>query len=153
MAGFVLVRGVGPVRRASRKPPLSAPNPPAAEDSPWAADLVWDPPPDPRLRGYEIRWRQVGDRGWRAERIPPARHWRVSPLQNDQPYQFQLRSLAGSTTSAWTDAAEVVPGATEAALPLSFIPAGSWKSLGHMVTYSLAHTIRTSISRARREHR
>jgi hypothetical protein len=89
-------------------------------------DLVWDPPRDVPVTGYEIAWRAAGETEWLSKRIEPANRWQVGGLEDGRAYVFRLRAVCGEVLSAWTGEQACVPGAlTGSGLGgLSAIPIG-----------------------------
>ena len=143
------------LRQRLRNEPLLPPDAFLANPTDVAVGLVWRPPRDPRLTGYEVRWRAAGDRDWQRQRFRPtdggyaAGRWQVAGLRNGERYCFQVRALAGERTSAWTPESEAVPGAVGAASLFSMMPATSPWSLVRLVGSSLASVVRARLVRQR----
>jgi hypothetical protein len=129
--------------------PLPSPAAFLANPTDGAVDLVWDPPPDAVLTGYEVRWREAREGTWQLRRIPPGNRWQVDGLRNGRAYRLQVRALLGERASAWTDEAGAVPGAVQAASLFSMMPAVRPWSLLRMVGYSLVHVVRARLRRQR----
>ena len=89
--------------------PLPAPTAFLANPSDGAVDLVWDPPRDDRVTGYEVRWRE-GEGGWLVRVVGLANRFEIPGLQNGVRYGFQMRALAEGRASAWTEEITCVPG-------------------------------------------
>ncbi len=155
------------LRQRLRDLPLPPPDAFLANPTGGAVDLVWRPSRDPRLTGYEVRWRAAGDRDWQGRQILPASgvqaangmqaangiqtvtRWQVDGLSNGERYCFQVRALAGDRTSVWTPEAEAVPGAVGATSLWSMMPATSPWSLVRLVGHSLASVLRARLWRQR----
>lgn len=143
------------LRQRLRETPLPPPDAFLANPTDGAVDLVWRPPRDPRLTGYEVRWRGASDRDWQGQQTWPADgeqaagRRRVDGLCNGESYCFQVRAVAGDRSSVWTPEAEAVPGAVGAASLFSMMPATSPWSLVRMVGYSLASVVRARLGRQR----
>jgi hypothetical protein len=129
-------------RETMRGLPPDVPGAFLANPAPGALDLVWEPPDDEGLTGYEVCWRLAGDEDWQCRTIPPGRRWQVAGLQDGRAYRFRLRALAEDGASPWTVEAEAVPGAVQAASLLSMMPSTSPRSLLHLVAQSIASVIR-----------
>jgi hypothetical protein len=153
--------------------PLPPPDAFLANPTDGAVDLVWRPPRDPRLTGFEVRWRGAGNRDWQGEIIRPAHgtqaadgeqvadgtpdtdgaqatgRWQVGGLRNGESYCFQVRALAGDRSSAWTPEAEAVPAAVGATSLFSMMPATSPWSLVRLVGYSLASVVKARLRQQR----
>ncbi|KPL24999.1 MAG: hypothetical protein AMJ93_01170 [Anaerolineae bacterium SM23_84] len=76
-----------------------------ANPSHQALDLVWNPPRDDRVTGFELRWRGVEADEWRSQIIPHDNRFQVSDLDNGARYVFQMRALAGGRESQWPQSA------------------------------------------------
>ena len=149
------------LRQRLRDAPLPPPDAFLANSTDGAVDLVWRPPRDPRLTGYEVRWRAAGNRDWLGQQIglaggtqdaggvQAAGRWQVDGLRSGESYRFQVRALAGDRTSAWTAEAEAVPGAVGVSSLFSMMPAASPWSLLRLVGYSLASVLRARLVRQR----
>lgn len=134
-------------RRCSDGEPLPAPWALLANPSDRAVELVWEVQRDVRVTGLEARWREEGDSGWQYQRIEDDPHWQLSGLRNGQRYQFQLRSVGLRESSDWTAVVEAEPGPIQAPSLLSMLPAVSLSTLVRMVGHSLAHVLRTRLTR------
>jgi hypothetical protein len=132
-------------RLASARERTGAPPPPLAflaNPSDGAVDLVWDPPRDARLTGYEIRWRKQGEAQWQRQRIGRVDRRRIDGLANGEPCAFQMRALAGDQESSWTaetvvevgpvEMVDVVSTARDA--PLWLLLRTFWYGLVHVLT-------------------
>jgi hypothetical protein len=82
-----------------------------ANPSPGRVDLVWDPPRDVPVTGYEAAWHEAGERDWRTETFPPSNRWQVTGLEDGREYVFKLRAICGTRFSAWTEEQSCIPGA------------------------------------------
>jgi hypothetical protein len=89
-------------------------------------DLVWDPPRDVPVTGYEVAWHEAGEQQWLTKLIEPANRWQVGGVEDGREYLFKLRAVCGSKVSGWTGEQTCVPGAlTGSGLGgLSAIPIG-----------------------------
>jgi len=74
-------------------------------------DLVWEPPRDVPVTGYEVAWRASGEKEWHATVIQPANRWQILGLEDGQEYQFKMRTACGQRHSDWTGEQACVPGA------------------------------------------
>ncbi len=115
----------------------AAPRSLLANPSPGAVNLTWDAPPDPRVTGYELRWRPVGADTWQTRSLPPCDRWRVEELQDGTRYAFQLAALAPRSCSAWTAVVEGVPGAVGGKAGLGMLRGVPIGVLGRMVADSI----------------
>jgi hypothetical protein len=133
--------------------PLPAPRAFLANPSDEAADLVWEPPRDVRVTGYEVRWRASRAGEWRHQEIPVGKRWQVAGLENGRRHLFQVRALAEGRHSDWTPEAEVVPGPV-GGNPLLAMAAGMspW-TLVRLLGHSLAHVIRARLNWRGRGHK
>jgi hypothetical protein len=129
--------------RSAQGAPLPPPTAFLANPKDGAADLVWDPPRDERVIGYEVRWRRAEAREWQTARIAPANRWHLPNLENGKSYGFQVRALAQDRESEWTEEASCAPGPVKT---VSLVAAASgvspWTML-RMVYYSLRHALTT----------
>jgi len=115
-----------------------------ANASDAAADLVWDPPADERIAGYELRWRRAGEEQWRARTIPAGHRVHIPGLENGAHYTFQLRAVGQGRESAWTEPVQCVPGPElKRGSALTFLKGVSPPTLLRLVYYSLLHGWRT----------
>lgn len=78
-----------------------------------AADVVWDEPRDPRVDGYRVAWRRVGEEEWREESIGVAARHRITALEDGAAYEVRLRAVGAGSESAWTETARVSIGPVE----------------------------------------
>ena len=90
--------------------PLPPPTAFLASPSDAASDLVWDPPRDDRVTGYEVRFKEAKAADWQSQKIAPDHRHHVPDLKNGIPYRFQVRALASGRESPWTVEAACVPG-------------------------------------------
>ena len=104
-------------------------------------DLVWEPPRDVPLSGYEVAWRANGETEWQVEPIPPASRHTIPNLQDGKTYLFKLRAVCGSNYSAWTGETACTPGAVSGS-GLSGFSGLPWRSLLRLVTASLVSVVR-----------
>jgi hypothetical protein len=74
-------------------------------------DLVWDPPREVPITGYEVAWRLPGQNEWHTESILPANRWQVTGLEDGREYIFKLRAACGAHLSDWTQEQACSPGA------------------------------------------
>jgi hypothetical protein len=123
--------------------PLPPPTALLANPEDGAADLVWDPPRDARVLGYEVRWRQAEAGEWQTAKIAPANRWHVANLENGKHYVFQLRALAQGRESAWTPEAQCLPGPVKAVSLVSAASGVSPWTMLKMIYYSLRHALTT----------
>ena len=139
------------LRQAAIATAESVPEPSAflANPSHLQVDLVWEPPRDVPVTGYELAWRESGEKEWQATLIQPSNRWQVTGLEDGQEYVFKLRAACGSKFSRWTQEQACVPGAvTGSGLEgLSMIPI--WLLI-RILARSLWSVIRVKISIARR---
>jgi hypothetical protein len=112
------------------------------------ANLVWDPPRDLPVTGYEAAWRVSTQAEWQNKSIPPAIRHTVPDLKDGVEYAFKLRAVCGSRRSGWTRESTCIPGAVTgsglggfSALPL--------RSLLRMVFTSLIAVVRARLGNRR----
>jgi hypothetical protein len=127
--------------RLASTTPLPSPTAFLANPEDRAADLVWDPPRDERVVGYEVRWRRAEDREWQAARIAPAHRWHVANLQNGKSYVFQFRALAQGRESAWPPEARCVPGPVKAVSLVSAASGVSPWTMLRMIYHNLRYAL------------
>jgi hypothetical protein len=132
-------------REELRDLPLSVPKALVANPTAGAADLVWDPPRDERVTGYEIRGREVADGDWQRNLIPRGNRWQACGLRDGVRYAFQVRAVAPDRVSAWTEEVHTVPGAVGTTSIASMVPGGSIWSLVRIVVLSLASVVRARL--------
>jgi hypothetical protein len=125
--------------------PLPAPHAFLANPCDQAADLVWEPPRDQRVTGYEVRWRIGRASEWHHQTIPAGARWRVAGLKNGQRHVFQVRALTQERHSDWTLEAEVVPGPVSGNPLLSMASGLSPWTVVRLVGHSLVHVIRARL--------
>jgi hypothetical protein len=125
--------------------PLPAPTAFLANPSPGAALLVWDPPRNAALTGYEVAWRAAGETEQHAQQIPLATRWRVQDLQDGQEYRFRLRAVRGGRRSAWTAQRACIPGPVKSASLGAGLPLSSAWTLLRMVVGSLWAVLRAAL--------
>lgn len=116
---------------------LAPPQSLLANPSPGAITLTWDPPPDPRVTGYELHWRPVGADRWENLSLPQCDRWRVAELWDGTRYAFRLAALAPRARSPWTPAVEGVPGAVGGRAGLGILRGVSARVIGRMVLDSI----------------
>jgi hypothetical protein len=123
---------------------VSAPTAFLVNPSQGQADLVWDPPRDLPVTGYEIAWRANSETEWQIKSIPSADRHTVPNLQDGIEYAFKLRVFCGSRGSDWTAERNCIPGAvTGSGLGgFSALPMGS---LLRMVFASLFAVVRAKL--------
>jgi hypothetical protein len=93
---------------AQQRPgPLPAPLAFLANPTDGAVDLVWDEPRDPRIRGYEIEWRERGAPDWERTRTGRGSRERFDGLANGSVYAFRMRARGVERASGWTETLEV----------------------------------------------
>jgi hypothetical protein len=142
------------IKVAEREAKLATPDPlptPAAflaNPADQAVDLVWEAVRDPRLTGYELRWREAQGAGWQAGPLPPAVRHRVAGLENGRTYTFQLRAIAPDRHSAWTHEASCIPGPVTTTSLTSALPGLNPWLMVKLVAYSVASALRSRLRRA-----
>ncbi|MGQ9490284.1 MAG: fibronectin type III domain-containing protein [Anaerolineae bacterium] len=107
-----------------------------------AIDLTWDAPPDPRVTGYELRWRPADADAWETLTLPPCDRWHLEGLQDGRPYVFQLAALAPRARSPWTPAAEGVPGAVDGKAGLRMLRRVPAPVIARMLLESICAVVR-----------
>jgi hypothetical protein len=125
-----------------RTGPLPVPLAFLANPTDRAVDLVWDPPQDARVTGYEIEWRTDDATEWQRERVGRVDRNRLDGLANGVRHAFRMRALAGDRTSDWTqtlvvevgpvEMVDLVGGAADA--PISLLIRIFWYGLVHLFT-------------------
>ena len=123
--------------------PLAVPSALFANPSDGAADLVWDPPDDQRINGYDIRWHRLGEPDWQIVTIPPGHRWRLDGLENGVEFAFQVRALAEGRQSGWTEPAACKPGLVREVPVTSSISGASVNTLLKVVYLGLVHLLET----------
>jgi len=93
--------------------PIATPTAFLANPSESAVTLVWDPPRDSYLTGYEVRWKEAGEPEWQTQFIPQCTRWTIKELVNGDRYSFQVRAVAGENRSLWTQPTSCIPGPLE----------------------------------------
>jgi hypothetical protein len=140
-----------PAQERLQDTPLPAPRLLSAYAADSAIDLVWDAVPDPRVTGYQVRWREmsreISTAGGPCETLPQVTRWQVAGLQNGRRYAFRVRALAEDRQSGWTAEIEGVPGAVRATSLLSAAPGASPWTILRMIGHGLAHALRTRIGK------
>jgi hypothetical protein len=119
--------------------PLPPPTAFLANPSDEAVDLVWDPPRDERVTGYEVRWRKAETGEWQTEKIAPANRWHLPNLENGRSYVFQIRALGQDRESEWTQETTCVPGPVKPASLLSAASSASPWTMLRLIYYGLVH--------------
>lgn len=105
-----------------------------------ALDLVWDPPRDDRVTGFELRWRRVEADEWRSQIIPHGNRFQVPDLENGARYVFQMRALAEGRESPWTDKVQGVPGPVHKAVsPFASLSGASIRTFLKVIYHGLVH--------------
>ncbi len=128
--------------------PLPAPRAFLVNATGGAADLVWDPPEDPRVEGYEIEWRRLSGNGaagkpWKSARIGPARRHRLDGLADGDDYAFRVRAVSARKRSEWTPPLEANIGPVPMVPAASALENASWSLLLRTFYYGLVHWFRT----------
>jgi hypothetical protein len=100
------------LRRAAVAAAETVPAPTAflANPTHGQADLVWDPPRDIPVTGYEVAWRESRETEWRQEPVQPSNRWQVTGLEDGREYVFKIRAACGSQLSDWTQEQGCTPG-------------------------------------------
>jgi len=114
-----------------------------ANPSDQSVDLVWDPPKDDRVTGYEIRWKNAKDAGWQTEKIASANRWHIEKMKNDQVYLFQMKALAKGYESDWTSEEKCVPGPVKKVSLASSAKGASPITMLKVAYYALVHVLGT----------
>jgi hypothetical protein len=109
-------------------------------------DLVWDPPRDTPITGYEVAWRSSGEAMWHTLIIQPANRWQVTGLEDGQEYIFRLRAVCGQKHSNWSEELACRPGAVTAS-GLGSLAALPMRSLFRLIAGSLWSVLRARLSR------
>ena len=126
--------------------PLPLPTAFLANPSDSSVDLVWDPPRDERVTGYEIRWQhaeRAQDTKWQTEKIGNANRFHIPDLKNDQIYLFQMRALAQGRESDWTPQSPCSPGPVKKVSLLSAASGASPAAILKVVYYGIVHALTT----------
>ncbi len=126
--------------------PLPVPDGLLANPAAGAVDLVWEPCPDVRLTGYEVRWREAGSPEWHSQPVPSGHRCQVASLRDGRRYCFRVRARAGDRSSAWTAEVKVVPGATGEVSISSMMPAVPPWLLVRLVARSLVAVLRARLA-------
>jgi len=125
--------------------PISAPTAVLANPTDNAVTIVWDPPRDISVTGYEIRRRYNQPVGWENISIPPGHRWSIANLKNGTQYVFQMRSLADKNSSDWTDPIPCTPGPVGEFKMGSMVSSVPIWSLVRLVFHGLIHGIVTRL--------
>ena len=125
--------------------PIAPPRAFLANPSPEAADLVWDPPNDPRVSGYTVEWRATDAPTWSSKQIGVTDRVHIDDLEDGHSYGFRIRAEAGDRSSSWTasqvteigpevpaDSADLAGNLDEA--PLGLLLRTFWYGLKHLMT-------------------
>jgi hypothetical protein len=107
-------------------------------------DLVWDPPRDVPVTGYEIAWRSSSEVAWHTTAIQPANRWQVTGLEDGQETIFKLRAACGQCLSEWTGEQVCIPGAVTGS-GLGNLTTLPLRSLFRLITGSLWSVIRARL--------
>jgi hypothetical protein len=82
-----------------------------ANPSSHAVDLVWDPPRDELITGFEIQWKTAAETKWHSVLIEPCTRWNLDGLEDNKPVTLKIRSVRGKQYSAWSAEQSCTPGA------------------------------------------
>ncbi|NPV55603.1 MAG: fibronectin type III domain-containing protein [Anaerolineae bacterium] len=129
--------------------PLEPPCSFLANPSDGAVDLVWDEAADPRVSGYEVRWRREGETTWQDERIPPASRHHLAGLSNGQRYAFQVRAVMPGRASEWTMEAWCAPGVVPAKGGFGILQGVPFGALARLVLMTLWEVLVRNLARRR----
>jgi hypothetical protein len=123
--------------------PLAKPTAFLANPSDQSVDLVWDPPRDERVTGYEIHWKLEKDPAWQTEKIGIANRRHLDKMKNDQVYVFQIKALAKGYESDWTAESKCAPGPVKKVSLVSSAKGASMKTMLKVAYYALVHVLST----------
>jgi len=123
--------------------PLPSPTAFLANPIDGAVGLVWDPPRDERVSGYEIRWKRQDDPEWQTEKIGPGHRCHIADLTNGQIYLFKMRALAQGRESDWTQEISCIPGPVKEVSIFSAASGISVKTILKVVYYGIVHAMTT----------
>jgi hypothetical protein len=101
--------------------PLTPPLAFLVNPSSHAVDLVWDPPREGVVTGYEIGWKNTAETNWQVLKIAPLTRWQIDGLENGKPLIFRMRSLRGDAVSEWASEQSCTPGAVMDSSVLSML--------------------------------
>lgn len=118
-----------------------------ANPSSGQVDLVWNPPRDVPVSGYEVAWRETGQEPWQTTIIPSSNRWQVPGLQDGREYAFKLRAFCGERTSAWTEEQRCAPGAVSGSNVGSGFALLPVRALVRLVVGSLWSILRSTLKR------
>jgi hypothetical protein len=121
------------------------PGPPAAilaNPSSHAVDLVWDPPRDELITGYEIQWKKAGETEWQLVITEPCTRWHLDGLEDSKPVILRIRSVRGKQTSAWSAEQSCTPGAVTDSSVTSMLGRIPLWTLARIVVLSLGSLLR-----------
>ncbi len=108
-----------------------------------AVDVVWDEPPEPRVQGYEIRYKREDADTWKTVETGPERRHHIEPLINGEDYVFRMRSTGTGRQSEWTETIECEVGPVETGGVLSAAEGASPGLVNKMLYYSWVHLLTT----------
>jgi hypothetical protein len=78
-----------------------------------AIDVVWDPPDDPRVDGFELAWRTPDRATWETLRTGPVRRHRLAGVPDGHELAIRVRTLGAGEPSPWTETTRVTVGPIE----------------------------------------
>jgi hypothetical protein len=94
-----------------KEAPPGVPTAILANPSSQAIDLVWDPPRNEAITGYEIQWKTAAETEWHTVILEPCTRWHLDGLVDGRPVQFMIRSMRGTKYSVWAPEQSCKPGA------------------------------------------
>lgn len=114
-----------------------------ANPSDQSVDLVWDPPRDERVIGYELRWKNIKDADWKTEKIGVGNRKRITDLTNNESYAFQMKAFSSGYESGWTPEAKCLVGPVKKAAITSSVGGVSAKAVLKIVGAIFEHLLGT----------
>lgn len=132
--------------RALARATAGRPGPPRAlllNPTDAAIDVVWDPPADAIVDGYEVAWRPADGGQWQSLRTGPATRHRISALENGARYEVRVRALGPREAGDWSETLRCTVGPV---IPPKM--AGEVRGLGvwtllRILYFSLVHVLTT----------
>ena len=122
--------------------PLTAPEAFLANPTTGAVDLVWDPPRDARVLGFDIAWRPRGHTEWAGLQIPLVDRHRIVDRTDGEVLEVRVRARGDDLTSPWSETIEVRIGPVAGVdvrteienAPIGLLLKTFWYGLVHLLT-------------------
>jgi hypothetical protein len=125
--------------------PLHPPTAFLANPSARAVDLVWDPPREGHVTGYEIEWRMGKENEWHALRTDPLTRVHLDGLENGRLMRFRIRSMRGDAFSAWSGEQICTTGAVTDSSVVSMLTRVPFWTMTRILLASLWSLVRANV--------